>query len=498
MRLIKRLSISQKLVIVFLYTSFTILAAHLITYRNINYTINKLDYVYASNSNLSQLEACLEAAQLSTYSYLNLKSSSALENYYMSIQNLESQLEVFNDTITDSKSLMLESHIRHIAEAYIEKTEEAVQAKRGRNIRKYNLCYNEASKLAEYMHAYIVSLNSIQFKQNSSNYLLLRRSLSTLEGINTMLLAGIIGLNGIMLAIISRQVTKPLIHLFQTANKIAKGVFNVELMEINTGDEVEVLSKAFNKMIMSIREFIEKLRQSMIVESQMKENELKMENYLKDAKLKYLQAQVNPHFLFNTLNAGMQLAMMEEAEQTYTFIGNMAEFFRYSIAKVNQDADLEDELNLVDHYIYILNVRFSGEIHYEKEVDEVYLKVRVPRMIIQPIVENVFQYGIRDIEWEGSIHLRVYGVKDHIHIEVQDNGRGMTKERIQEVLQGTVKRDESRKDSNGIGLENVMSRLRLFYGTDEVMTIESEGINKGTKVILIIPMDQHREEGKNV
>lgn len=489
MHIVKRQSMSQKLVIIFLYTSFIILVTHFITYTNMNHALNKLDSVFASNSNLSELEECINATQSSMYHYLNLKSSTALESYYVSIQNLENKLLEYNDQITDSKNLMMESHIKRIAEKYIQKTSEAVQAKRGRNIRKYNESYNEAIELAEYMHAYIASLNSIQFKANSSKYLMLRRSLNSLEGINTIILMGIIGLNAVMLLFISRQVTRPLIKLSRTANEIAKGDFEIDLIEIQTGDEVEVLSKAFNKMIISIREYIEKLRRSMIIESEMKENELKMENYLKDAKLKYLQAQINPHFLFNTLNAGMQLAMMEEAEQTSIFIENMAEFFRYSITKMNHENTLEEELKLVDHYIYILNVRFCGEVCYEKEIDEKFMCVKVPSMIIQPIVENIFQYGIRDIEWGGKINLRVYGREQAINIEVQDNGKGMTHEQIDEVLQGKVKVEETNRISNGIGLGNVMGRLRLYYGMEQVMDIQSEGMNKGTKVILKIPLD---------
>ena len=94
---------------------------------------------------------------------------------------------------------------------------------------------------------------------------------------------------------------------------------------------------------------------------------------MREAQLMTLQAQINPHFLFNTLNAGAQLAMMEGADKTTEFIENMADFFRYNIKKMNQDATILEEIHLVDNYIYIMNVRFTGEIHFEKEVDETVL-----------------------------------------------------------------------------------------------------------------------------
>lgn len=111
-------------------------------------------------------------------------------------------------------------------------------------------------------------------------------------------------------------------------------------------------------MMGSIREYVEAQRVSMEKENEMRENELKTQTLLKDAQLKYLQSQINPHFLFNTLNAGMQLAMIEDADKTALFIENMAEFFRYNLSRINEDATLADEIQLVDHYIYILNVRF--------------------------------------------------------------------------------------------------------------------------------------------
>ena len=101
----------------------------------------------------------------------------------------------------------------------------------------------------------------------------------------------------------------------------------------------------------------------------------------------------------NTLNAGAQLAMMEGADRTYRYVQKVADFFRYNVKKNNDTVTLREEISLVDTYIYILNVRFSGDIHFRKEVDESLLDVQVPSMILQPIVENSVNYGIRNIDW---------------------------------------------------------------------------------------------------
>ena len=149
-------------------------------------------------------------------------------------------------------------------------------------------------------------------------------------------------------------------------------------------------------MLSSIRAYISRLRDSMEKEAQMKERELSMEANLKEAQLKFLQAQINPHFLFNSLNAGAQLAMMEDAEATGSFLEKMADFFRYNVKKMNGSSTLREELELVDNYIYILNVRFAGDITYEKHIEEGFDDTQMPGMILQPLVENAVTHGIRD------------------------------------------------------------------------------------------------------
>jgi sensor histidine kinase YesM len=258
---------------------------------------------------------------------------------------------------------------------------------------------------------------------------------------------------------------------------------------VERGDEIGILSGTFAQMLTSIREYVVKLGESIRNESALKERELKMETQIKDAQLKYLQAQINPHFLFNTLNAGEQLAMMEGADKTTEFIENMADFFRYNIKSIDKDVSLDEELSLVDNYIYILNVRFDGEIHYNKVTDDSLDNTRVPSMILQPIVENAVNYGIRNIEWEGHIDLKTYREGDLVYISIADNGVGMSRDKIEKILSGEgVAADPDKNDSNGIGLGNVIERIRIFTGRDNVMDIISEGENKGTEFIIKVPM----------
>ena len=318
------------------------------------------------------------------------------------------------------------------------------------------------------------------------SYAAMMSALQTLEQLNlfTLIIIGVANLSFVVL--IASTITEPLIKLSNSANRVSKGDFDIELLTVHSNDEVGVVTNAFNKMVISIREYIVKLRESMEVERRLKENELIMENHIKDAELRYLQAQINPHFLFNTLNAGAQLSMMEGAERTSNYLQRVADFFRYNIKKNKDIVTLKEEIELVDIYIYIINVRFAGEILFTKDIDESLLDVKIPRMIIQPIVENSINYGVRNMDWAKKIKLSVYSLEDYICVSIKDNGIGMDSKTIEEILEGGYTRDPSKSDSNGVGLDNCIERLNIFYERDDVLDIISEGKNKGTETILYL------------
>jgi sensor histidine kinase YesM len=454
--------------------------------------IGKINEVYKSNVNLNELSDSLADVQDSMTDYLTTKGSEALHGYYSAEQRYNNLLGRLNTTITDSHILLMEKNIKNMSAAYLTVTRETMQAKRARNVEKYKGNYDKASDLFSYINTYINSLNNEQFKYNSDNYKVLLVSLRYLETIATAILIIIILMNVFLVYILTYSIISPLIQLAKNANEIAKGNFEVSLVEVRALDEVGIVSKAFSRMILSIQEYIEKIKINLETENMMKEKELIMAGHLKDAQLKYLQTQINPHFLFNTLNAGAQLAMMEGADRTCLFIENMADFFRYNIKKINEDATLEEEIKLVDNYIHILNVRFSGEIHFEKAVDDNLMKICVPSMILQPIVENAINYGIRDVEWEGIIKLQVYQKADSTYISIKDNGIGIEQKKIDDIMRGEIIEPDLSKNSNGIGLGNVINRLKLYYNREDVIEIISAGKNQGTEIIIHIPHVSHK------
>lgn len=492
----KDLSLARKVLLEVGLVAVILFVTNVTMYWQVNRTMQSLDRVYASNVNLTELAESLESVQRQMYNYLTVKTSDSLENYYRSEQEYRMLLEKLNDQVMENPTKLLERNIRKMSETYLTQTGETVTAKRGRNVEKYKASYDDTQRLYRYLNSYIYNLNSQQFKNNSSSYQALQAAIQYLEVVSTLILVVMMGVCIVMLFIMIRGVVAPLTRLAATANLVGQANFNVQLPDTDARDEVGAVTRAFNTMVSSLEEYVKITKESMEKEQQMKERELLMEAHLKEAQLKFLQSQINPHFLFNSLNAGAQLAMLEDAEKTCIFVERMADFFRYNVKKGSEDATLQEEMEAVENYIYILNVRFAGDIHFTKEIDETVLSCRIPSMILQPVVENAVNHGIRNIEWEGKIHLGIAREGNYVRICVKDNGKGMEKERIRQILDGEIRSEESQGDSTGVGMYNVISRLELYYEEKNLVQIHSPGENQGTEVIITVPILDEAEEEK--
>ena len=488
----RKRSIRTKLLEVFVVIMVLVFVLNIYLSYNQNEAVHQIDSVYSNNIQLNDLSNTLDGIQSALYQYLNTKSSDQLEDFYSYTQDYNNMIGQLNHQTVDDDNKLMEKNIYNMSLTYLEKADDAVEAKRGRNDSKYNDDYGEAKRLYDYLQSCINSLNTSVFLESSNNYSLLRTSLTYLTGISMFLLFAALLIAFTWIFIMTRNITRPLIQLADAANEIARGNMEVDFPIVETGDEITTVAKACNKMIDSIRVYIQKTKENYERENKLIENELIMKNELKEAQLKYLQAQINPHFLFNSLNAGAQLAMMEGAEKACLFIENMADFFRYNVRKIDKDTTLREELKLVDNYVYILNVRFSGDIHYSKQIDERFLDTVMPSMIIQPLIENAVNHGIREMEGKGRIQVSVYNNDKNVCIKVADNGVGIDPEIADKILRGESAHSNSERDSAGIGMDNVINRLRRYYNMEHVIDIRRRE-NGGTEVILYI---QKREGGK--
>ena len=459
----KDFSLVSKIVIEVGMIAVLLFAMNMLFYVRINNSMQKMDNVYASNAELTELSQVFEKVQDNMYKYLKVKNSQTLLDYYQNEAKYRNELEKLNEDNINDPVKLLERNIRKMSETYLDCTAETVAAKRGRNVEQYKRKYDDATKLYRYIQSSIDELNNLMFQENSSTYAVLRAVMRYLEISNSVIMIIIVAGGMLLLIQATRNMFVPLSNMAETAQLVGQGNFHVKMHDTDAQDELGTVTRAFNTMVENLDLYMARTKASMEKEQQMMERELLMENHLKEAQLKYLQSQINPHFLFNSLNAGAQLAMMEDAEQTGIFVEKMADFFRYNVKKGQEDATLGEELE----------------------------NVRMPSMILQPVVENAVNHGIRDIEWEGKIHLTVTGDADYIRISVKDNGKGMTQEQIEGVLSGNREHRNEEGDSTGIGMNNVISRLELYYEESGLMEINSEGEGKGTEAVIYIPVHEN-------
>ena len=482
-------SIQSRLSAVMVLAIVFVVCINFFIFEQIHTGVNRIDAVFSSNTAINDLSETLTRLESTVHEYLNTKGSKALENDYRYEQEYRQLLDELNNRNVDSEVKMLEKNIRQMSESYLSQTSETVQAKRGRNIEKYKASYEKEQELYEYINSYIYKLNNLRFRMNSANYQLLLSSMDVLYRMSLVVILIVAAVGVAITLLVVKSMIRPLTQLSNTAHEVAMGNLNVPVLPVVSEDEVGVVTRGFNQMLDSIRLHIQQQRESMEEQAQMKERELLMENHLKEAQLKYLQAQINPHFLFNCLNAGAQLAMLEDADRTGVFLEKMADFFRYNVRKMEDDAMLWEEVDAVDNYIYILNVRFAGDITYIKDVEEGIGDFRIPSMILQPLVENAVQHGIHDCMETGQIKMSIHKTGDELEVTVSDNGAGMTEEMIRAVMNGKARNKGEDRYSTGIAVGNVIDRLELYYKRKNLLFIESEGPGKGTKVRIHLPVE---------
>ena len=482
------ISIRNKLLVIFMIPTIMLLSINAYINAEINTMIDDISGIYASNTMLNELQISLTQVHHYLETFLDTRDTEAIEGYLRNQQEFSNRLEQLNGRLLDDDSMITQKNIRSISEEYIQTADRAVEAKRGRNVVKYKEYYDDADRLFSYINSYIYSLNSRQLQCNSHNYEALFTSLKYSETANLTILCMTSALVTLLVFLLTRGITDPLQRLAEAAEQVANGSLVAEVSGPVTNDEVGIVTAAFNQMVVSLKDNMEQARQRIALESAMKEKQLLMEAHLKDTQLKYLQSQINPHFLFNTLNACAQLAMLEGADRTYTYVQNVADFYRYNVRKKDGVSTLAEEIGLVNNYIYIINVRFSGEIHFIKEIEEGVTDVPMPAMILQPLVENSINHGLRDVEWEKKIWLSVYRENDRICVSVRDNGIGISPEQTQSILNNDLNGNGLQEHTTGVGLRNVIGRLRLFYNRDDVMEITSTGSGMGTEVAVFIPV----------
>lgn len=342
--------------------------------------------------------------------------------------------------------------------------------------------FNEANRIAASLEDRTLYILDKELRTYNTLYQELIKQSGELEKLGLWLLGLITTIVLLVAYRFSLSITRPVHELTRAANEVAKGNFQTPI-HITSNDEIAFLAKTFDKMRENVNDLFEETQEKARLENELQESQL----LLKESQLKSLQNQINPHFLFNTLNTLSKKAYLDGAEETSDLLVSVAGLLRYSLKKVDQSVTLAEEVHVIEQYIAIQKARFAERLTFNLEVDSSLLESRIPSLTLQPIIENAMIHGVEKLVDGGTITLRIYQHHEVVLAEVEDDGPGMSPEELERLLHQEVQSEIGH--STSIGFQNVVKRLQLFFNRAEVLSIKS-ALGKGTTVTIHIPIEK--------
>lgn len=309
----------------------------------------------------------------------------------------------------------------------------------------------------------------------------------------------LIVLIGILLGIYYKNsIYDPIQIMVNNTEKIKHEDYELENPRASSS-ELIVLERAFADMSVRIKEDMENLREKARLEQELlkRENEnLLMKNLMTETELQNLQSQINPHFLFNTMNMISKSAYLHNDIQTSELMDKLSAFLRYALDKADKVSTLREEIKSIENYIYIQQRRFGSRVRFMVDIPENIPNIAMPAIIIQPLIENAIIHGVGKMTEKAEIVVAASVDEEALLIHVEDNGAGMNAEQLEELqvhLHRVLSDASVSRNKSSIGLANVYKRLKLYYGDNLEFFIESEA-DCGTIITIGIPREVWNEQ----
>lgn len=369
------------------------------------------------------------------------------------------------------------SSFLHMIETFDRQEADVIKALDSQGSLAYAAFYEEAEQTAAFIQDeghHLIDLE-LSYYQPFYRQILVQTEIMNHWGVAIFILNTLISV--VFAYAISLGITRPIRQLTHAAQQIAGGNLQAESPQIGAQNEFGVLSIAFKRMQDNLQDLILKEKES-----------LEKDKLVKELELEVLQNQINPHFLFNSLNVLSKLALIEGAEQTSDLTVSMSNLLRYNLRNLDRPVTLRDEVEHAKEYFAIQQARFRDRIHFITEIDEKGLDVSVPTLTLQPILENVFVHGIEGMEQGAELKLTISCGTGEVRVAISDNGIGMSEEVRQSLLHLEAEAPVSQHtgQSTGLGTRNVFKRLELFYGKKNLVDITSAP-GLGTTVLIRLP-----------
>lgn len=291
--------------------------------------------------------------------------------------------------------------------------------------------------------------------------------------VNLILIASLmILLASALTAAVSKSVTRPLESLMDTIQRIKDGDRKLR-SALKSKDEIGRLGTSFNEMLDQTEE--------------LRERENQANRLLAQAEYKALQAQINPHFLYNTLDTMSSIAEVKNCREVSLLSQSLSNIFRYSLNMKEHLSTVAKEIMHLKNYSYVMSVRMQDHVNYIYEIDERTLQDKIPRISLQPIVENALNHGLRNKRGDKEIKIKTEAEEGLLKICIADNGVGMEADELNERLR---RNDLSYiEEGNSIGLYNINARLKMLYGESYGLSVESR-LGEGTSIRMTLPREQ--------
>ena len=286
-----------------------------------------------------------------------------------------------------------------------------------------------------------------------------------------VLVAAILVIVALVLSnLISRNITRPLQQLRDSMARVQEGDFGAAEVEVTSRNEVGSLTRSFNVMTSRIQEL---MKQNIYEQQQKRKSELKA-----------LQSQINPHFLYNTLDSIIWMAEGKKNEEVVVMTASLARLLRQSISNEEEQVPIGQEVEYARSYLTIQKMRYKDKLEFQIQVDAQIMGVPIIKLVLQPLIENAIYHGLKYKEGKGLLIVRGYREGENAVIQIRDNGAGMDEQTLSHIFE----KHKVNYRSNGVGVYNVQKRLQLYYGMDYGITYSSRQ-GEGTTASIVIPMN---------
>lgn len=269
---------------------------------------------------------------------------------------------------------------------------------------------------------------------------------------------------------IARNITRPLQQLRDSMARVQEGDFGAAEVEVTSRNEVGSLTRSFNVMTSRIQEL---MKQNIYEQQQKRKSELKA-----------LQSQINPHFLYNTLDSIIWMAEGKKNEEVVVMTASLARLLRQSISNEEEQVPIGQEVEYARSYLTIQKMRYKDKLEFQIQVDAQIMRVPIIKLVLQPLIENAIYHGLKYKEGKGLLIVRGYREGENAVLQINDNGAGMDEQTLSHIFE----KHKVNYRSNGVGVYNVQKRLQLYYGMDYGITYSSKQ-GEGTTASIVIPMN---------